>query len=103
MSEQELVEGVDYIDLTPTWKQILPTWLMMYGQAVTGDCSNPDLIKENATTELKRMAEAADNFNDLVTYLRQSDTLNWDDEMFANAISIGRSLQETERTTVKEA
>lgn len=53
----------DYIDLTPTWSAILPTWLMMYRQAITGDCTNPSLIRANAEAEFKRMAEAADKWN----------------------------------------
>jgi hypothetical protein len=36
---------------------------MMYRQAVQGDCSNPDLVRENAVTEFNRMAEAADKWN----------------------------------------
>jgi hypothetical protein len=76
---------------------------MMLEQSITGDCTDPDLVKLNAKTELRRMAEAADNYNDLVAYLRQSDTLNWDDEIFANAAKIGRSLNESERTTVRES
>ena len=52
-----------YIDLTPTWAQILPTWLMMYRQAVLGDCTNPDLVKANAVKEFERMADAADKWN----------------------------------------
>jgi len=52
-----------YVDCTPTWRAILPTWLMMYRQAIEGDCSNPDLIKANAIAEFERMADAADKWN----------------------------------------
>lgn len=54
---------MEYIDLTPTWESILPTWLMLYRQAVLGDCTNPTLIRENAEAELLRMAQAADRWN----------------------------------------
>jgi hypothetical protein len=54
-----------YIDMTPSWVEILPTWLMMFEQAVEGNCSNPALIKDNARKELRRMAEAADRWNKL--------------------------------------
>ena len=91
-----------YVNLTPRWVEILPTWLMIYRQAINGNCMNPDLQLKNAREELTRMAEAADRYGDLLVYLRQSDTLNWDDEMFANAIQIGRSLNETARTTIHE-
>jgi len=83
---------MQYVNLVPRWTEILPTWLMMFEQAVTGGCTNPDLVKDNTKQELRRMAQAADNFNDLITYLRSSKTLDWDDEMFENAIQIGRSL-----------
>jgi len=38
---------------------------MMYRQAVTGDCTNPSLVKANAIAEFTRMAEAADKWNAL--------------------------------------
>lgn len=41
---------------------------MMYRQAILGDCTNPDLVKENATSELKRMAALADE---------ATGTFNW--------------------------
>lgn len=53
----------DYIDVTPAWKEILPTWLMLYREAVLGNVTNPDLIKANARAEFERMAEAADHWN----------------------------------------
>jgi hypothetical protein len=53
----------EYVDMTPTWRAILPTWLMMYKQAIEGDCTNPDLVKANARAEFFRMADAADQWN----------------------------------------
>lgn len=58
------------IDLTPTWESILPTWLMLFEQAIEGDCTNPDLIKANARKELTRMAQAADLSKRAVPLLR---------------------------------
>lgn len=52
------------VDLTPTWVQLLPMWLDMYRQAVVGNCTNPDLVINNARAEFTRMAEAADRWND---------------------------------------
>lgn len=49
------VEEVRYIDLTPAWVDILPALLMLHGQART---------RREAFVELKRMAEAADLYND---------------------------------------
>lgn len=57
-------DGSQYIDLDPTWQEILPAWLMLYRQAVLGDCTNPSLIRANAEAELRNMAKAADNWNE---------------------------------------
>ena len=54
---------VETIELTPSWQDILPTWLMMFEQAILGNCTNPDLIRANAKQELRRMAQAADKWN----------------------------------------
>jgi hypothetical protein len=86
-----------YINLTPRWTEILPTWLMMFEQAITGDCTDPDLIRQNAKEELRRMAEAADNFNDLVTELRN---MAIGEGKIEAAIERGRAINERERTTV---
>ena len=63
-----------YIDVTPTWAQILPTWLMMFEQAVEGNCTNPDLVKANARAEFFRMAEAADKWNAHLNTLKTEGT-----------------------------
>lgn len=55
----------EYIDLTPTWEAILPTWLMMYERAILGQCDDNDLVRANAEKEFKRMAEAADKWNEV--------------------------------------
>jgi len=66
-----------FVDVTPTWVAILPTWLMMYRQAVLGNCANPDMVKENAVGEFTRMAEAADKWNAHVRELEAAkDTAN---------------------------
>lgn len=90
-----------YVNLTPRWAEILPTWLMMYRQGVTGDCSNPTLVMANAKAEFVRMAQAADNANDLIAFVRESE--GWTDEAIKGAISIGRGINERERSTVKES
>jgi hypothetical protein len=58
-----MTNEIETIDCTPTWAEILPTWLMLYRQAITGDCTNPTLVRENAEKEFRRMAEAADKWN----------------------------------------
>lgn len=63
MPSTDDVEVTGYVDLTPSWVQILPTWLMMYEHAAKGDCTDPDLIKANTKAELTRMAKAADSWN----------------------------------------
>jgi hypothetical protein len=89
-----------YIDLTPRWVEILPTWLMMYRQAVEGDCSNPDLILNNARDEFTRMATAADNYGDLIAWLKLD---GWSNEQIGIALAAGRAASKRERNTVKES
>lgn len=48
-------ETVEYIDLTPTWSEILPTLLLIYTDATAEG-------RAGALTELKRMAEIADAY-----------------------------------------
>lgn len=55
---------VETIDLTPTWVQILPQWLFLYEQAILGKTKDNETIRKNAEIEFKRMAEAADRWND---------------------------------------
>lgn len=47
------------IDLTPSWQCILPSILMVLENATTEEA------KENMRLELRRMAEAADRWNDM--------------------------------------
>jgi hypothetical protein len=88
-----------YINLTPRWTEMLSSILMMYRQAVEGDCTNPDLVKDNMRKELERCAEGADRYGDLLAYLRKE---GWNDDRFRQALTIGRELNELERNTVKE-
>lgn len=88
-----------YINLIPRWAEILPTWLMLYESAVLGDHDEPAKAVESARDELKRMAKAADKFNDLVAALRDE---GWANSAFSLALTRGRELQEIERNTVRE-
>lgn len=54
---------METIDLTPTWEEILSTWLFLYREAVIGRCDNPAAVIENAEKEFLRMAQAADRWN----------------------------------------
>lgn len=54
---------MEYIDLTPTWEEILPTWLAIYRAAINGQCDDPLTVINNAEKEFKRMAQAADRWN----------------------------------------
>jgi hypothetical protein len=56
-------ESDQYIDVTPTWEEILPNWLMLYQQAVLGNADNSREVIANAKTEFFRMARAADKWN----------------------------------------
>lgn len=88
-----------YLNLTPRWSEMLPTILMMYRQAVEGNCMNPDLIKDNMRKELTRMADGCDRYGDLCRYLKAE---GWTDERLKQALEIGREQMELERNTVKE-
>ena len=58
------IENTDYIDITPTWEEILPQWLWLYRRAVIGKgVDNPRLVITNAETEFFKMAKAADKWN----------------------------------------
>lgn len=50
---------METIDLTPTWAQIIPTWLRL---AKVGYSENNSTIIENFENEITRMAKAADNW-----------------------------------------
>lgn len=64
-----------FVDVTPKWSEVLPTWLMLFQQAIEGDCSNPDLIKSNVRGELRRMAKAADQWNELAGKMNRVEQL----------------------------
>lgn len=53
----------EFIDVTPTWGDILPHWLMLYRFAVRGECDDNEKIIENAEAEFEKMAQAADKWN----------------------------------------
>ncbi len=89
-----------FIDLTPRWTQILPTWLMMYRQAVKGECTDPALIKANATAEFTRMAEAADRYNDLMAWMRAQ---GWSGPRIESILEEARKYADKERNEVKES
>jgi hypothetical protein len=74
-----------FVDLTPTWQQILPTWLMMYRQAIAGDCSNPDLIKANAVSEFESMALGADRWNALTKFAESNSVFSIEDFIGAHS------------------
>lgn len=59
-----------FIDLTPTWQEILPTWRMMLEAVMTIDRPNQRTGKDPAKViasfwkEMCSMAEAADKWNE---------------------------------------
>lgn len=93
-----------YVNLTLRWTEILPTYRFMAEQVTTRDKpkngSNPNKVMMNFWDEMKRMAQAADNYGDLVAYLRNME--GWSDDTFQTAIEAGSRYLERERTTVKE-
>lgn len=89
-----------YVNLTPAWAAVLPMWLMMYRQAITGDCTNPSLIRANAEAEFKRMADAADRCNSLIRGLREQ---GFDDAKLTEVINLGKMLQSADALIEHEA
>lgn len=59
---------MEYIDITPTWTEILPTLRFMVEQVTTRDpetkTKSPSIVMENFWKQLKIMAEAADKWNE---------------------------------------
>jgi hypothetical protein len=54
---------MQYIDLTPTWAEILPTWRMIVGSVLDGSNTSPDDTMASFWAEMARMAQAADMHN----------------------------------------
>lgn len=84
-----------YIDMTPTWQAILPTWLMILRDAIEQEYTSSSAEQDRkgaenikrATTELIRMAEIADKYNDLFRRAAKGQPSNFtimafDDEEF---------------------
>lgn len=69
---------MEYLNITPTWAEILPNWLLMYREAVRGHCADNERIIDNAEAEFRRMAEAADRWNE---YCKMVDAVAGVDEM----------------------
>lgn len=73
--------GRQFIDMTPTWSEILPAWQMMVGEVTTLDKpnprlgKNPRLVMENFWQQMEKMALAADRWNAYVAELNdEADT-----------------------------
>ncbi len=64
---------VEYLDMTPTWSDILPTWRFMVEQVTTRDKpapgKDPNLVMMNFWDQMKTMALAADRWNAYVAEL----------------------------------
>lgn len=66
--KQEIYQMVDYIDLTPTWRGLMPVLLQRFHELKQEESDNglsddqrTDL--DNLTSELYRLAEFADGHN----------------------------------------
>jgi len=93
-----------YVNLTPTWEEILPTWRFMAEQVTTRDKprngSDPNAVMMEFWGQMALMAQAADNFNALVAELHNMAV---GDEKIEAAITRGRAALETDRNTIKES
>jgi hypothetical protein len=96
---------VKYINLTPRWTEILPTFQFLVESVTTRDKpkngSDPDAVMMNFWNEMKRIAQAADNYGDLLAFVR-SEQFNWSDEDIGAALKQGRELNELQRYTIRE-
>lgn len=93
-----------YINLTPRWTEILTVWQRIVERSTSAKRGHR--IDYNANmgrfwNEMKRMAQGADNYNDLVTQLRVER--GYSDEKLEVAIIRGREINERERNTIKES
>lgn len=96
-----------YVNLTPRWTEILPMHRKLFEQVThpikprAGINANYQVVRDNFWAEVERMAQGADNFNDLVAYLRNIE--GWTDDAIQVGLEAGQRYQERERTTVKES
>ena len=93
-----------YVNLTPRWTEILSVWQRVVDHnsrhRVNRREENIKAMKD-FWAEMQRMAQGADNYNDLVTYLRKFR--GWKDDRLSQAIAAGREQNEIERNTIKES
>ena len=75
----------EYIDLTPTWEEILPTWFMLYESAIRGECTNNALVLDNAKQQFKIMAQATDKWNSLCKTLATAEAKAIEELRFCQA------------------
>ena len=95
---------MEYIDLTPKWREILPTW-----KAVVENCNSCKRNHRNHYNktmsdfwnEIELIAQCPDDFNTLVAYVRNME--DWTDHAIKTALDAGRRYQERERNTIKES
>lgn len=52
-----------YIDMTPTWEELLPTWQFLVSSVIAKRHGEPASTMENFWTEMEKMARAADKWN----------------------------------------
>jgi hypothetical protein len=92
---QEL-KAIGYIDMTPTWLEILPTWKVIVDNATK--TLKPDQL-ERFWTEMQRMAESADRYTFLLEYLRVREGVTDDNIEFR--LDIGKQELLKRRSIVK--
>lgn len=59
------MKPVEYIDMTPTWAEILPTWKLIVRSVLDGTNTNPEETMENFWDQMAVMANAADKWNEV--------------------------------------
>jgi hypothetical protein len=95
-----------YIDLTPTWQEILPTWHKMYDQVTRpisprpGIKANYQVVRDNFWREVERMARAADQLSYLLESL--ATTYDMSDGEIQQALADGKAKLIARRSQIQE-
>lgn len=91
---QEL-KTIGYIDMTPTWLEILPSWKLIVDDATK--TLKPDQV-ERFWIEMQRMAESADRYSFLLETMRGE---GYDDEAVQRWLDNGKEALIARRNTIK--
>lgn len=90
----EDMKVVGYVDLTPTWQEILPTWKLMVDNATK---TTNDTTMCEFWGEMQRMADSADRYTFLLEELRR----DYNDEDIGELLENGKERLLARRRQIK--